>query len=1075
MDCRMGQELTGRSYDVKPKSKRFSHWGLVIILTVFGCLSFYYSLVLPLGEAADEPSHFALVRFIAEHNRPPLSLEEQQPLGRKGDASPIYHGLVALITQHVDVSSLPSLPNADYRPERWIPTDGYRNNVLLHTEDEAYPFRGIVLAWHLARLPSIPLGAMTVIAVYSIALSIFPGRRYFALAAAGYVAFLPRFVTSSAVVNDDNLVLPLVAFSLYFLVRVLKGEEKTRVLAGLGVLMGLAAITKYHALVLVPEMTLVLIVAARQRHWGWRVWFHRWAMVMIAFLIAAGWWFVYWMIHFNQVAQLGWVEGLISPLGDPVFTSGLSRIFEPHSGSAPIDELSWIEWATLLFRSFWIGYGSNNVFASPTTYRILGLVSLVAILGLANLGWTIYSPARRQRATQSNYWWPVLALLAFHFLVYLSIVVARYLISPIPETAHGRHLYPAISSVALFLVLGWSESLKGLYRLLEPLLRRAQIEWSRLVSERSLAIAVSSSMLVLSAITPSLFILPHFPYLPMTSIDTAKNMPTTHPMHISFAEGLDFEGYDLGPELAKTGDVLPITLYWRAGARQARDYLISVCLTDDNGSIVTCHRGHPVNGRYPVRAWEVGFSIRDEVYLAIPYCLAPGNYDLTLSVLPLRLDTPFTAVDSTVKAKEPIALGAISLPAAEHPGSNGFEVWIGDRYYSQGEIKLEQIRQSLTVINYWPREQAKAGDISDVKFVPLDEERTTGPEWYPLAFDNTYRCPGGLIVSVHNFVVDPGLVPGSYRLETALGTRSDLWVTLLTRPRDFNPPDKLPAKLNASFNGEIELLGYEANLAPAWPGDTIEVTTYWRALRTMSRAYAASFHLLDNEMNTWGQIDRFIGSHYPNVLWAPGEFVEEVYAFQIDKQALPGLYNVEFGVYDYEGGIFRFLPIVIAGQSEPVEHISLGYVRVMDPARNEEPSHPLTVELGEQIQLLGYDLSSDHLTQDETLHLTLHWKAIRTPMTDYTVFTQLIGPDGSVWGQKDNQPQGGRYPTTAWALHDAVVDRYELTLRENAPSGEYQLLVGMYNLSTGQRLIAIGEDGKHFADDAVPLATVVVN
>ena len=147
----------------------------------------------------------------------------------------------------------------------------------------------------------------------------------------------------------------------------------------------------------------------------------------------------------------------------------------------------------------------------------------------------------------------------------------------------------------------------------------------------------------------------------------------------------------------------------------------------------------------------------------------------------------------------------------------------------------------------------------------------------------------------------------------------------------------------------------------------------------------------------------------------------------------------------------------------------------MDPARNEVPSHPLTVELGGQIQLLGYDLSSDHLTRDGTLHLTLHWKAMRTPTTDYTVFTQLIGPDGSVWGQKDNQPQGGRYPTTAWALHDTVVDRYELALRENAPSGEYQLLVGMYNLSTGQRLNAIGEDGKHFADDAIPLATLVVN
>ena len=90
------------------------------------------------------------------------------------------------------------------------------------------------------------------------------------------------------------------------------------------------------------------------------------------------------------------------------------------------------------------------------------------------------------------------------------------------------------------------------------------------------------------------------------------------------------------------------------------------------------------------------------------------------------------------------------------------------------------------------------------------------------------------------------------------------------------------------------------------------------------------------------------------------------------------------------------------------------------------------------------------------------------------MFTQLIGPDGLVWGQQDNQPQAGRYPTTSWNLRDKVVDRYDLELREGAPVGEYRLIVGMYDLKTGQRLAAVDKEGNHLADDAIMLTTINV-
>jgi hypothetical protein len=436
--------------------KKSGHWGLVVILVIFVLLSFAYSIVLPLGEAADETDHFALVRFIAEHGRPPLTLEERNSIGPKGDASPIYHGLVALLTQHGDVSALPDLPHTQRRPERFIPSDGFRANLLFHTEDEAFPFHDIVLAWHLARLVSIPLGAATIIAAYVTALRLvslwdrlvspptlpYPlhsnGTYWFALAVAGFVAFLPRFVTSSAVVNDDNLVVPLVAFFVYCLVRVAQGDERRRTFVFLGVLMGLAAITKYHSLVLLPEMTIVLIVLAWRKHWGWRTLLRRWGWSVLAFILASGWWFTFLIIQFNQVAELGLVRGLIAPLGDPVVTLGFGRIFDLRPGGAPAYEFGWFDWADLLFRTFWIVYGWIHVFATPIVYRVLGLFTLVAVLGLVTSGWAqILSKGKSTH--QPKAWRSDVAVLAFHFFVYLGVVAMRYLLRPDPETAQGRH------------------------------------------------------------------------------------------------------------------------------------------------------------------------------------------------------------------------------------------------------------------------------------------------------------------------------------------------------------------------------------------------------------------------------------------------------------------------------------------------------------------------------------------------------------------------------------------------------------------------------------------------------------
>jgi hypothetical protein len=147
--------------------------------------------------------------------------------------------------------------------------------------------------------------------------------------------------------------------------------------------------------------------------------------------------------------------------------------------------------------------------------------------------------------------------------------------------------------------------------------------------------------------------------------------------------------------------------------------------------------------------------------------------------------------------------------------------------------------------------------------------------------------------------------------------------------------------------------------------------------------------------------------------------------------------------------------------------------RLLDPADGTSPPTPFSAQLGPSIHLTGYNLTpqSQIPNPKSQISLALYWRSTAPISTAYTVFTQLIGPDGQAWAQWDNPPQAGRYPTTAWAKQDSVVDRYILTLRDGAPPGEYRLLVGMYDPATSQRL-PVTINSQPQPDNAIPLATL---
>lgn len=163
-------------------------------------------------------------------------------------------------------------------------------------------------------------------------------------------------------------------------------------------------------------------------------------------------------------------------------------------------------------------------------------------------------------------------------------------------------------------------------------------------------------------------------------------------------------------------------------------------------------------------------------------------------------------------------------------------------------------------------------------------------------------------------------------------------------------------------------------------------------------------------------------------------------------------------------------PIMELGK--PGNHSRFQLYRVPWQPRGADVWLPSPVRVGGQIQLLGYQLASSTVRPGERIRLVLYWEATGRPPQDYTVFNHIIDGAGPIWGQHDGQPRDGRSPTRSWLPGDVIADVHELRVKNDAPPGAYDLVTGMYDLATAQRLPVSAPGGA--AAHRIELGTVTV-
>ncbi len=359
----------------------------------------------------------------------------------------------------------------------------------------------------------------------------------------------------------------------------------------------------------------------------------------------------------------------------------------------------------------------------------------------------------------------------------------------------------------------------------------------------------------------------------------------------------------------------------------------------------------------------------------------------------------------------------------------------------------------------------------------------------------------------------PGIPPNRYAVEISLydrvtgarlgavgpdgtfrGTRVPVGEMRVARP--VAPPDvallDVPERVDVSV-GPLTLLGGTPPAAQVLSGDHLSFALFWQADAVPKTDYDIRLQWVDSDEQVELETVEPL-SAYPTSHWRAGDRFQSHHRVHVSPDVPPGSYRLMLGVLNPGG------EVVGKGPRDAVYPLPLATVEILPRERSftlpDGIAHRSDLTFGERIHLVGYEVGSVEVAPGETLPLTLCWRAddslgaqavppverrrpdgreAKRPPVDpeatdrsYTFFVHLLGPDGLPHGQVDRIPGAGGAPTTSWAAGQVVVDKIDLPVDPDASTGGYQIAVGFYDASYGDRLPVTDRSGEALPDKEEP-------
>jgi hypothetical protein len=261
----------------------------------------------------------------------------------------------------------------------------------------------------------------------------------------------------------------------------------------------------------------------------------------------------------------------------------------------------------------------------------------------------------------------------------------------------------------------------------------------------------------------------------------------------------------------------------------------------------------------------------------------------------------------------------------------------------------------------------------------------------------------------------------------------------------------------------------------ARPGEALDYTLYWQALRPLSKNYHSFVHLLDASGQPLVQSDQLAGTMLaPPKIWDTYHLQPDRFRLRIPRNTAGGLYWPSVGLYDFET-LVR-LPISETLSNTSLADYRLAPMKVIGSQRTN-PQHKADAHFAQFASLAGYDLAlpPGGLHAGDQVTVTLYFRSQSSTEGDYTRFLHLQSPELGMAAQHDSLPQAGKNPTWAWVPGEIIADQAVLTIASDTPPGSYSLSAGLYDAhSGGVRVPARDGKGRSLPNNHVILTELKV-
>ena len=434
---------------------------LPVVLFVTLLKGLIWSAAIPVGQGVDEPSHVALVQFIAEQHRLPAkgeiyradeldqmrSLAQSDTIEGKSNARQLFSDtqtgpneaeILALDSKLRTSFDSQMYVSAMFIPPlyHWLASLPYR---LIYSAD-------VLSRVFAMRITSVLLTVGLVWVSYWVARESFPTRPLLWRTVTIVASFHPMVTFLGAVVNSDILLFLLLGMTTWLIIRALRRNFTWRIATGLGVLTGLGLLTKPMILTYGLGFAIVLLVLwlGKRQSW-WKLALYSLLIVLIALSISG------WFLVRNQNIQGSALYD--NPYDNPHIVANFNPQPDLTIQSYWENEFKdQLEDST--FKSYWGVFGWQDTPMRRKVYESLRWVSRLAFLEVG----VFFIIALRRRPVDWNTLWVLIILIVLSLSTLLPMLGRAYIIARdtgfIGTSAQGRYLLGMWAAQAIVLVFG---------------------------------------------------------------------------------------------------------------------------------------------------------------------------------------------------------------------------------------------------------------------------------------------------------------------------------------------------------------------------------------------------------------------------------------------------------------------------------------------------------------------------------------------------------------------------------------------------------------------------------------------